>query len=107
MRVYEEYKNPKEKRQAQKGAKRGKPTGKARGYAFIFDENGSFISSGTPCYEGLAPLMETEQGASLKECPLACTNIAHEYLRENCRRVGIKHLPADWKSKAIECKSGE
>ena len=100
MRVYEEYASAKEKREAQKGATRAKPTGKARGYVFTFPENGHCPDGSI---EGLAPLLTNiEQGVEVKHCSMASSSVSYEYLRERCRRVGRNHLPNDWKKLAKE-----
>ena len=95
MRVYEEYQSAKEKRQAQRGAKPGKPTGKARGYCFVFDENGR-----TPQghYDCRGPVYFTEPGATPDACGMAGSTCSPEFLRERCRRVGGKHLPKAWRN---------
>ena len=98
MRVYEEYNNRAEKRSAQHGAKRGAPTGKARGYAFIFNENGR---NNLGHYDGTGPLMSnTDPGSSVDRCPMASGGFSFDYLRENCRRVSRSKLPPDWKAMA-------
>lgn len=99
MRVYEEYRDNAEKRRAQRGAKRAVPTGQARGYVFLFDEN----SRGSHGHmEGLATVIELDQGAepSYPRGALNLSSISDEYLRDNCRRVGRCHLTGSWKALA-------
>lgn len=94
MRVYEEYDTPAEKRRAQRGARRGKPTGKARAYVLVFPEHGTYFSGGHSCMEALATVFDTEPGA--KAGPVATTGYCLERLRHNCRRIARRHLPPDW-----------
>lgn len=96
MRVYEDYASPAEKRAAQKGAKLGKPTGKARGYIFVFNENGT---NGSGCYGAVAGVMDVEPGCDDPKGNLGSTNVSMCYLRTRCRRVGGCHLPPKWKSR--------
>ena len=96
MRVYEEYRDNAEKRRAQRGARRAIPTGQARGYVFLFDENGRGSHGNM---EGLATVIELDQGAE-PHTPRAALNlcgISDDYLRTNCRRVGRCHLTGSWK----------
>jgi len=97
MRVYEEYETPAEKKQAQRGAKRGKPTGKARGYFFAFTENGIYWSGGRAMQEGVGSVFYCEPGDGPDEAGRATTSASCDWLRENCRYVGAKHLPAAWR----------
>ena len=92
--VYEEYANAAEKRASQTGAKRGIPTGKARGYCFVFACNGRNSSGHWEC---VAPVLTLEPG-SQNVAVMATTGISHGYLRENCRRVGKKYLTGRWKT---------
>lgn len=85
LNVYEQYESAKEKREAQKGAKRGKPTGKARGYIFVFDENGM---NSRGFYDASATLFDIEPGG---------TGVSLDYLRANCRKVGGIYLKGGWK----------
>jgi hypothetical protein len=91
--VYEEYKDTKEKRQAQKGASRGVPTGKARGYAFVFACNGMY---GNMMWEGMAPVFYLLPG-STDTSSMASTGMSWGYLRSQCRRIGKKYLTGNWK----------
>ena len=92
MRVYEEYESAKEKRAAQNGAKRMKPTGKARAYLLVVPENGR-NSQGH--YEGVGTVFDQPPGA--EDTRLASTAINLDFLRENCRIVGRRYLPDQWK----------
>ena len=87
-RIYEEYNTPSEKKRAQRGAKRMKPTGKARGYCIV-----------TELYRGsmfaMSPIVVTEPG-SLDTWNMASCEVGWEWLRKNCRRVGRKYLPKEW-----------
>ena len=94
MRVYEEYATAKEKRQAQRGAQHGKPTGKARGYCFVFDENGQ---TSTGFYDCRGPVLFTEPGATPDQTGMAGSTCSPDWIRECCRRVGGKHLPPAWR----------
>lgn len=91
MLVYEEYKNPAQKRAAQKGAKRGKPTGKAPAFIFVYHEN------------GVGPRGMVEATVAIYDPPtpdnLAGTSVSRDYLRTQCRRVGAKHLPPAWRKR--------
>lgn len=93
MIVYEEYASPAEKRQAQKGAKRGKPTGKARGYFFAFNENGRERDGG---WGGMGCVYEGQPGST--DTRMAGTAASPDYLAKNCRRVGGHHLPKPWRA---------
>lgn len=92
MIVYEEYDTPAEKRKAQVGAKRGYPTGKARGYFFIFNENGRNNTGG---YDGYGNLFDGKPGTT--DTRMASTSASMDYLRHNCRRVGGRHLKGAWR----------
>lgn len=94
MIVYEEYATPAEKRAAQIGAKRGKPTGKARGYFFAFNENGRTGDGG---YEGRGQVYGGQQPGST-DIRMAGTSASAQYLQTCCRRVGGRHLPKPWKT---------
>jgi hypothetical protein len=96
MRVYEDYASPAEKRNAQKGAKRGQPSGKARGYIFVFDENGV---NGSGCYDAVASVFDVEPGCDDPKGNLASTGVSIDYLRTRCRKVGGCHLPPKWKER--------
>lgn len=101
MRVYEEYQDAKEKRAAQVGAKRGTPTGKARGYCVVFNENGvRFYNTGKDLqWDGAGTVFDdTPQGCTVMQAGgTASTGISVSYLREKCRRVAFNKLPGDWK----------
>lgn len=94
MRVYEEYANAAEKRQAQRGAKRGRPTGKARGYCIVFDENGMFGSP--PQYDSVSGVYHTEPGEI--NTAVASCGVGLNWLRTCARRVGAAYLPKAWKA---------
>ena len=94
MRVYEQYESAKEKREAQKGAKRGKPTGKARGYIFVFDENGM---NSRGFYDASATLFDIEPGGAFPSTGMGGTGVSLDYLRANCRKVGGIYLKGGWK----------
>ena len=89
--VFEEYASDKEKRAAQKGAKRGKPTGKARGYFFAFTCNGWVNGS----IDGVGSVFDVQPGGPPQAMGSCSSSRAH--LRERCRRVGARHLPPEWK----------
>ena len=92
IRVYEDYATSTEKKSAQRGAQRGKPTGVARGYLFVFVGNGRTYQG---VWEGMGPVYLLEPGSD-EVHTMASTGISSQYLRENCRRVGRKHLPKVW-----------
>ena len=60
--IYEEYNSPKAKRTAQKGATRGQPTGKGRGFIFVFDRWATYYSAGVRCVEGVASVFRLDPG---------------------------------------------
>jgi hypothetical protein len=102
MRVYEEYDTPQEKRQAQIGASRGKPTGKARGYMFTFQYRGEI--------QAFAPVFKLEPGAGIPRAAgggvFVCgCQPSHDYIRQNCRAVGLCHLPDDWRAFGEDLKT--
>lgn len=101
MLVYEEYASNREKRLAQRGAKLGKPTGKARGYTFVFNENGTF---GAGLQEAVGSVFELEPGEG-PERGLASTAASRDYLRLYCRRIGGKHLPSEWRKVWNHCRT--
>jgi len=43
--------------------------------------NGSYWSSGTVCYEAIAALFDRPNS------PVAGTGVAHDYLRQQCKRI--------------------
>ena len=91
--VYEEYANPAEKRAAQRGAKLGKPTGKARGYFFAFPYQPGQDPrkvDGAGCVDTMEPGADPTNG-------VCSTSASPEFLRTCCRRVGGRHLPPAWK----------
>lgn len=96
MQVFEDYASPAEKRAAQKGAKLGKPTGKARGYIFVFNENGWTPTGNRDC---VASVFDVEPGCDDPKGNLCSTGVSQEYLRTRCRRVGGCHLPPKWKER--------
>ncbi len=93
MIVFEEYASAAEKRKAQKGAKRSMPTGLARGYLFLFRENGY---NGQGMMDCVGTVYDSAPGADVNETGLASSTCSIEYLRTNCRRVGGKHLTGGW-----------
>ena len=93
MTVFEEYDTAAEKRKAQQRAKRGKPTGKARGFVFVFEENG-WTTRGTRDARGSVFHLEPGEGPRGE---LASVGPSMDYLRQNCRRVGGRHLPPEWR----------
>jgi len=92
MRIYEEYATHKEKRQAQHGAKLARATGKARGYLFVFDEDGINYQGQ---YNAIGETFELEPG----EGPRALTTVypTAQHLRLRCRRIKWDDLPEAWK----------
>lgn len=101
MRIYEEYLDAKEKREAQYRARRGRPTGRARGFVFIFNVDGFLDHRGILCYEAVSPLFVLDQGADPPTCLtggyfMVSGSVSADYLRTHCRRVGKEHLPAKW-----------
>ena len=96
MRVYEEYDSPAAKRKASRGAVRVRPTGKARGYLLVFDEDGRYLEGGQPCFFGLAELLSESD----PDNPRLVTgmSIPVDHLERNCRRIGFDSLPVRWKS---------
>lgn len=95
IRIYEEYKTPQDKRRAQVGAKRGQPTGKARGYILVWDDDGFWGAGHEYCYNALGSICELEEG----EAPRMIGHVtpSHGYLGEKCRRVGREHMPREWR----------
>jgi hypothetical protein len=47
--------------------------------------NGSYWSGGTICYEALAAVFDWPNS------PVAGTGVAHDYLRQKCKRIGEAH----------------
>ena len=95
MRIYEEYETPVEKKRAQRGAKRGHPTGKARGYCIIFPENGR---CGRGFWDGVGATFFGDPGCRPHQAPMSGSGIAPEYLARDCRRVAVKYLNRDWRA---------
>lgn len=87
---FETYDSPQAKRKAQKGAKRGIPTGKANDFLLVDDDDRSTQGQGA-----IAAVFHQEPGSDCHG--LAYTTIGWEYKRDNCRRVGRNHLPESWK----------
>ena len=86
---YETYDFPRAKRAAQKGAKRGKPTGKANDYQLVDTTDRTTRGHGA-----IAPVYHQEPG---EDCHgLAYTSVGWEYLATRCRRIGRCHLPTNW-----------
>ena len=97
MRVYEEYPSARTKRRSQKGARRAKPTGKARGYIYVFNENGSFIGSRSgPFYDADVSTYD-EDDFSPGPVRRSGSVVSREHLTRRCRFVGLGHLPKPWK----------
>jgi hypothetical protein len=98
VRVYEEYASARDKRVAQRGARRGVATGKAKGYVLVFDENGHGLSRGEAVWwDALGELFTPEHDSdNPPRCITDCTP-AWNYLREKCRRVGFESIPVAWK----------
>ncbi len=95
MRTYEEYDSPAEKRDAQRGATRGKATGMARGYILVFDEDGSHRSGTVTCLQALGELMSNvEPGDPPRSVTYATPS--HGFLRSHCRKVGFFNIPPEW-----------
>jgi len=88
IRVYEDYQDAAEKHRAQRGARRGRPTGKARGYVFILFDEGGHLS-------GTAPIFLLDPGSDAVHT-MTTTGVSQDYLRPNGRRVGKKYLPKVW-----------
>jgi len=93
VRVYEEYASPKEKRQAQRGARRGYATGKARGYLFVFNEDGKDRRGH---FFAIGELFDGSEPGESPHCMTHCTP-STTFLRDNCRFVGFGSIPASWK----------
>ena len=100
MRVYEEYQDPQEKRKAQRGAKRGIATGKARGYVLVFNEDGIEYAYGgersIAVYNGLGELFAGGEPGDLPRAMVHCTP-SIDFLRNHCRSVGFETIPQEWK----------
>jgi len=94
MRIYEEYATPALKRKAQRGAKLGVATGKAKGYLFVFDEDGRRMSGNVCVYDALGEILEVDDGL-----PQAISSVTPslDYLRLRCRKIGFNTLPDVWK----------
>ena len=95
IRIYEEYDNPAEKRQAQRGARHGKRTGKARGYLLTDQRTTDYGGPGTIGGVGSVLFLGSGDGP--------CSGLTHvtpcwEYLREKCRRIGRSALPEEWRT---------
>ena len=83
LRFYEEYSTPADKHKAQRGAKRGKITGKAESYMCIFDsQHNECISS---CF------FDDIDGISLN-----VNGCSADYLYGNCRRIAKNSVPLAW-----------
>lgn len=94
MRIYEEYATPTDKRRAQKGAKLCKATGKAKGYLFVFNEDGMRSDRDETVYDALGECLETNDGLP---CSITSVTPSLNYLRHWCRRIGFATLPEVWK----------
>jgi len=95
MRIYEEYDTPQEKRKAQKGAKRGKATGKARGYLLVFNEDG-YSGTCEATYGALGELMAGVEPGDEPRVITSC-NPHVDFLRTHCRFIGWDTVPEVWK----------
>ena len=88
LRFYEEYFNIQDKRKAQKGAKRGKLTGKADGYICVIpylEANlGRYNCISSVCYNDL-------EGNTLN-----FGEVSFDYLWKNCRRIAKSEVPLEW-----------
>jgi len=100
MRVYEEYATPQEKRAAQRGAERGKVTGKARGYLVVTEQMG---------IENCHALGELLSGSQPGDGPQVICNIVvgRDHLAAKCRRVGFGSLPEEWKQAFTDFQKGK
>jgi len=95
MLIYEEYRSAKDKRKAQrKGAKRGVATGLAKGYLFVFDEDGIQHTGVTAEYEALGEILETDDG---QPDSIGSVTPTLNFLSTRCRRIGFNALPEAWK----------
>lgn len=92
--VYEDYASAAEKKAAQSGAQRGVPTGKSRGYIFVY--RGEFSGNGEA--NAIASYRDVEPGDDDPKDELGFTNISVEHLRKRCRKVSGCHLPPKWKA---------
>lgn len=90
MICYEEYGSPKEKQAAKKGAKRGHPTGKAKGY--LLADLDDISPDGT--IGAVSSIFDLWAGYGV--IGLAYISVSRDYLRKNCRRVGRNYIPEDW-----------
>jgi len=97
MRFYEEYLDKADKRKAQNASrplKRKQPTGKARGYMLVFNEDGYSTTRGYT-YGALGSVLTLGPG----DPPvggLSSVDPSTDYLRDNCRIVGAEYLPPVW-----------
>ncbi len=94
MLVYEEYATAADKKKAQRGAKRGRPTGKATGYFFAFNENGRNNLGG---FDGVGSVIDTKGEPVGDSVALASVGPSLGYLLLKCRRIGAAHLSPVWK----------
>lgn len=99
MKVYEEYNSEKEKRLAQKGAQRGKITGKSRGYIMVFHEDGPASTNDPRMLNAFGPIPVLDPGSH----PVGISHITahHDYLNKKCRVVGFHSLPDEWQKALI------
>jgi hypothetical protein len=96
MTVYEVYASAKEKRFAQRGAKLGKPTGKASGYIFVYNESRGYGSGNC---DAIASVFDVDPGDDNPRGNLGSTSVELYFLREKCRRIGGCRLPPKWKER--------
>lgn len=95
--VYEEYASAQEKHAAQKGATRGQPTGKARGYIFVAP--GTWHGRHHDQLECVSSVTDVEPGDDDPRGRLGSGSASIGYLREKCRRIGGCHLPPKWRER--------
>jgi hypothetical protein len=99
MRFYEEFYEKSEKRKAQNASrplKRKVPTGKARCYLMVFDEDGGYFSGKSFCYNAVGNVYNSDPGDGPHS--LASANPSTDFLSDNCRVVGFEYLPDEWQA---------
>jgi hypothetical protein len=93
IRVYEEYATAKDKHKAQRGATRAQPTGKAKSFVFVYPSTDGKMW-GVGClslYENLPEVVDPNTVYSMAD-----SEIAWQFLHQQCRRIGKKYLPPAW-----------
>lgn len=95
--VYEEFASKADKRKAQVGAKRGKPTDKNTGFIFVYGDLPGRVQNGTYMRDAYAAVFEQTPGSDLSG-GCTSTSVSDDFLRERCRRVGGKYLTGKWKA---------